>query len=106
MCIGVTLVVISIFVATRVRSLLVGRSAEPAIQETMRKIITSDPNIAELYRLVTIQFGPDTMLAAKIRIKDGIALDQAIASINQLERRLKEAVPKLRWSFIEPDTTD
>jgi cation diffusion facilitator family transporter len=106
MCIGVTLVVISIFIATRVRSLLVGRSAEPAIQEKMRTIITSDPDVAELYRLVTIQFGPDTMLAAKIRMNEGIALQQAIASINQLERRLKEAVPKLRWSFIEPDMSD
>lgn len=106
MCIGVTLVVISIFVATRVRSLLVGRSAEPAVQQKIREIIAANSDIHELYRLITIQFGPDTMLAAKIRIKEGVAIEEAIASINQMERQLKEAVPNLRWSFIEPDTTD
>ena len=106
MCIGVTLVVISIFIATHVRSLLVGRSAEPVIRQKMRDIISANPDIAEVYRMITIQFGADTMLAAKIRMIDGIPLGQAVASINEMERQLKEAIPNLRWSFIEPDTTD
>ena len=101
--IGVVLIIISIFIATRVRSLLVGRSAEPAIRAKITGIITAQPDIAELYNIITIQFGQDTMLAAKIRMRDGIELNAAIDSINEMERQLKEALPKLRWCFIEPD---
>ncbi len=104
--IGVILIVISIFIATRVRSLLVGRSAEPIVQQKIIEIITAQPDIAELYNIITIQFGPDTMLAAKIRMRDGMELNAAIDSINEMERQLKEALPKLRWCFIEPDHTN
>jgi hypothetical protein len=46
------------------------------------------------------------MLAAKVRMRPGIDLASAIASINALEKRLKEQVPELRWSFVEADDTD
>ena len=53
-----------------------------------------------------MQFGPDTVLAAKIKLKSGIDIDSAVADINELERKLKERVPGLKWCFIEPDITD
>ncbi len=43
--IGVVLIIVSIFVATRVRSLLVGRSADPLIQEAIENIIGQEPDI-------------------------------------------------------------
>ena len=104
--IGVVLIVISVFIATRVRSLLVGRSAEPRIQKKITSIINSQPDIAELYNLITIQFGPDTMLAAKVRMRDDMELNAAIDSINAMERQLRDELPKLRWCFIEPDNSD
>jgi len=53
-----------------------------------------------------MQFGPDTVLAAKIKLKPGIDIDSAVADINELERELKQRVPGLKWCFIEPDVTD
>ncbi len=105
-CIGVILIVISAFVASRVRSLLVGRSADPEIQEAIDKIIAEQESIEFCFNTITMQFGPDTMLAAKIKMQPGLSIDQAVASINALERELKERVPKLKWCFIEPDVTD
>jgi hypothetical protein len=35
-----------------------------------------------------------------------MTIDAAVASINALERELKERVPNLKWSFIEPDSSD
>jgi hypothetical protein len=46
------------------------------------------------------------MLAAKIKMREGMTIDAAVASINALERELKERIPKLKWCFIEPDVTD
>lgn len=106
MCIGVVLIVISVFLTIRVRSLLVGRSADPLIQETIAEIIKDDDDIEKVFNAITLQFGPDTLLAAKIKIKSGTEIDHAIEHINGLERRLKEEIPDLKWCFIEPDVSD
>lgn len=104
--IGVVLIIVSIFVATRVRSLLVGRSADPLIQEAIENIIRQEPDIEKVFNTITMQFGPDTMLAAKIKMQSGLDIDAAVDSINALERRLKDEIPNLKWCFIEPDVVD
>lgn len=106
MCIGVVLIVISGFLSARVRSLLVGRSADPIIREAIDQVIADDDAVVELLNTITIQFGPDTMLAAKIRMRPDVSLSSAIRSINTLERRLKRKIPTLKWCFIEPDDAD
>ena len=55
---------------------------------------------------ITIQFGPDTMLAAKVKMDPALNINDAVASINSLERKLKARIPKLKWCFIEPDVAD
>jgi cation diffusion facilitator family transporter len=104
--IGVVLLVVSVFVALRVRSLLVGRSADPLVQEAIDKVISQQPDIEQVFNTITMQFGPDTMLAAKIKLRPGLNIDDAVQSINTLERRLKEEIPNLEWCFIEPDVAD
>jgi cation diffusion facilitator family transporter len=104
--IGVVLLVVSVFVALRVRSLLVGRSADPMIQEAINNIIGQEPDIEKVFNTITMQFGPDTMLAAKIKLRSGMDIDAAVDSINALERRLKAEIPNLEWCFIEPDVDD
>ncbi len=106
MCIGVVLVVVSAFLTARVRSLLVGSSADPIIREAIDKVISDDDAVVELLNTITIQFGQDTMLAAKIRMRSDVSLASAIRSINTLERRLKRKIPNLKWCFIEPDDSD
>jgi cation diffusion facilitator family transporter len=106
MCIGGVLIFISVFIAWRIKSLLVGRSADPEIQEAIDGIIAEQQGIERVFRTITIQFGPDTMLAAKIKMQSGVDIDTAVDSINALEHQLKERVPKLKWCFIEPDVRD
>jgi cation diffusion facilitator family transporter len=105
-CIGGVLLVISMFIAWRVRSLLVGRSADPEIQELIETIIAEQDGIERVFNIITIQFGPDTMLAAKVKMQAGIDIESAVADINALERELKARIPQLAWCFIEPDVTD
>lgn len=105
-CIGAILLVISAFIAWRIKSLLVGRSADPEIQEVIDEIIVSHPGIDKVFNTITIQFGPDTMLAAKVRMRAGMDIESAAAEINRMERELRERVPNLTWCFVEPDVTD
>ena len=105
-CIGVILIVISLFVAWRIKSLLVGRSADPEIQAAIDEIIGDHENIIKVFNIITIQYGPDTMLAAKIRLDPAVDMATAVDSINHLERELKARIPNLRWCFVEPDNAD
>lgn len=76
------------------------------IQESINEIISQQDDVEAVFNAITMQFGPDTVLAAKIKLKPGISIDSAVADINELERKLKERIPGLRWCFIEPDITD
>jgi cation diffusion facilitator family transporter len=106
MCIGVILLVISAFIGWRIKSLLVGRSADPEVQEAIDEVIAEQDSIEHVFNTITVQYGPDTMLAAKIKLKSGITIDAAVRDINELERKLKARIPNLQWLFIEPDVTD
>ncbi len=105
-CIGLVLIVISLFISWRIRALLVGRSADPEIRRLIDEIISRQDGIDFVFHIITIQFGPDTMLAAKIKMRDGVTIETAVASINALEKELKDRIPKLKWCFIEPDIAD
>ncbi len=104
--IGVVLLVISFFVAWRVKSLLVGISADPEVQEAIDAIIFEQDGIDGVFNTITIQFGPNTMLAVKVKMNPNLNINDAIAQINALERELKKRIPKLKWCFVEPDISD
>src|SRR4051812_125928 len=104
--IGVVLVCVSLFVALRIKGLLVGRSAEEDLQEALKAEIAADPDIEELYRAITLQMGPQVMLAIKVRMRAGLSLATAIERINALEVRIKAKFPEVVWCFVEPDSAD
>jgi len=106
LAIGVLLVVVAIFIATRVKQMLIGRSADPRVREVIESEIGADPAILWVYRVITIQIGAEIMLAAKVRMRDSLQIEEACAHINRLEQAVKARVPEVRWSFIEPDVDD
>ncbi len=104
--IGAMLILVAAFIAVRVRTLLIGKSAEPALRREIDALIAADPAIEELLNTLTLQLGPKVMLAAKVRMKAGLPIEKAVDRINELERRIKETAPEIGWCFIEPDVTD
>jgi len=102
-CIGVILIFISIFIGWRIQSLIVGRSAEPELRELIDSIIEKDDAIETLLNSITMHLGPDVMLAAKIKMKAGLSIEEAVKQINELEVEVKRQVPSIVWCFIEPD---
>lgn len=105
-CIGVVLIVISVFLTIRVQSLLVGRSADPMVEQEIDRIIRDHEDIERVFNTITMQMGPYTLLAAKVKLRSGIDIDTAVRDINELEAQLKEEIPNLKWCFMEPDVTD
>lgn len=105
-CIGVLLIIVAVFVSIRVKALLLGRSADPDLVAAIEEAIAGDADIQKVYNVITLQMGPQVMLAAKIRIREGLEITAACEKINRLEVLLKERFPEIGWSFIEPDVND
>ena len=104
--IGVILVCVSIFVAVRIKGLIVGRSAEEDLQEALRVEIEANTGVEELLNAITLQLGPQVMLAIKVRMCAGISIEQAVEHLNALERNIKAKFPEVAWCFVEPDNSD
>jgi len=104
--IGVVLVLVAIFMAIRIASLLLGKSADPELRRAIDELIARDPAIEQVFNTITMQFGPKVVLAAKIRMRSGLTIDEAAMRINELERELKRNHPEIGWCFIEPDVAD
>jgi cation diffusion facilitator family transporter len=105
-CIGVLLVLVAVFISIKVKALLIGRSADPATVEKIRAIISQDPDVLELFNAVTLQMGPQALLAIKIRMRESLSVGEAAQAINALERRIKADIPDIGWCFVEIDVAD
>ena len=105
-CIGVLLVLVAIFISIKVKSLLIGRSADPQTVEQILAIIRDDADVLELYNAATLQMGPQAMLAIKIRMRESLSVGEAARAINELERNIKAAIPDIGWCFVEIDVAD
>ena len=104
--IGVVLVAVAFFIGIRIKGLIVGKSAEEDVEEAIREEIRRAPGIEQLLRALTMQFGPQVMLAAKVQMTPGMSIEDAVTRINQLETRIHEKFPEIAWCFIEPDNKE
>jgi len=104
--IGVVLLVIAILLAIEVQALLIGQGVELHVHEAMKKYLQERPEIDHLYNLLTLQMGPDAMIAIKARMHETGSESGMIKSINQVERDFRQEFPVTKWLFFEPDDAD
>jgi cation diffusion facilitator family transporter len=101
--IGILLVVIAIVLAAEMKSLLIGESAAPQMEEAIRGAIVDGPEVRRIIHLRTLHLGPDELLvAAKIDVDTDSVPDLARA-IDGTETRVRAAVPIARVIYLEPD---
>ena len=104
--IGTLLVVVAVVVGTEVKALLVGQSADPRLLEAMREHLRAQPEVVDVYNLLTQQLGREVMVAVKARMTPQPSDVALIEAINRVERGLHAAFPSVRWVFFEPDLAD
>jgi divalent metal cation (Fe/Co/Zn/Cd) transporter len=104
--IGVLLVAVALAVAVEVKALLIGQGIEPARRAELLAFLEARPEVAEVLNLVTVQMGPDAMVAVKARMAPTAGDRALVDAINAVERDMKAAFGEVRWSFFEPDVAD
>lgn len=104
LCIGTLLGVIAVILAAEMKSLLIGESADPEIEEQIVVAIEESRSVVSLIHLRTEHIGPEELLvAAKVEFSPDLAVRDLAAAIDEVEGRLRGAVPTAEIVFIEPD---
>jgi divalent metal cation (Fe/Co/Zn/Cd) transporter len=104
--IGALLGVIAFMLAVEVKDLLIGQGVEKHTHEQMEKFLQQIPEIDHVYKLLTLQMGPDAMVAVKARMRPTGSENELIRAINRVEREFRKAFPVVSWLFFEPDISD
>ena len=104
--IGVLLILVSFFIAVKVKSLLIGQSADDETCAEIRFLLEARPEIDSILNLITLQLGSQIMVAVKANMKKVDSVDQLIMNINLCESELKKKIPSIQWVFFEPDIED
>jgi divalent metal cation (Fe/Co/Zn/Cd) transporter len=104
--IGAVLILVAVTVGYEVKGLLIGESADPDTVTALRDFLSGQPEIAEVYKLITLQLGMELMVSVKARMQEMTSALSLIEDINRIETGLKTTFPQIRWVFFEPDVRD
>jgi len=104
--IGALLVVIAFLLAVEVKQLLIGQGVEKHISDKMRIFLQEQPEVEHVYNLLSLQLGPDAMVAVKARMQPTGSETGLMNAINHVEREFRQAFPMVKWLFFEPDNGD
>ena len=102
--IGVLLTVIAVVLAIEMKSLLLGETATPEVQTTIRSVIEAEPAAQRLIHMRTQHLGPDELLiGAKVSFAAGLSMGELAGAVNRVEASVRRQVPSARVMYIEPD---
>ena len=103
LAIGVLLAVIAVTLIVETKSLLIGESASPAMQERIVAELEAG-RVERVIHLRTQHLGPEELLvAAKIALTPGLPLEAVAQAIDDAELRVRTAVPWAKRIYLEPD---
>jgi cation diffusion facilitator family transporter len=104
LAIAALLAAIAIIMAIETKSLLIGEGASPEEHAAIARAIEETDGLEGLLLLRTEHRGPDEILvAAKVAVRPRSTTGTLARAINEVEGRIRAAVPSARYIFIEPD---
>jgi cation diffusion facilitator family transporter len=104
MAVGSLLVVIAVFLAFEMASMLVGESALPEQEKALRNALKNTEAIDRVIHMKTLHVGPDELLVAvKVAFGSDDNAAQIAAGIDEAEVAIRSAVPSAKYVYIEPD---
>jgi cation diffusion facilitator family transporter len=102
--IGILLAFVAWTLARVTHGLLIGASATTEEQAESLAITEGTPGVKHVTQLLTLHLGPDVIvLAMKIAFDPDLKASDIEDVTNEIERRIRKNVPKMRKIFIEVD---
>jgi cation diffusion facilitator family transporter len=104
--IGLLLILVAVFIAIEVKALLIGQSTDLKTRQEMHEFLSEQPEVKRVFNLLTLQFGPDVMVAIKAEMVSMDSDMDLINAINRTEAAFRVRFQDIRWLFFEPDIED
>jgi cation diffusion facilitator family transporter len=101
--IGLLLIAVALRLGAETKELLIGAAATSDDRREIRRVIEGHDAIKGLRELLTMHLGPDSILvAARVELDGRLRSTDVAAAMEQLEERLREAVPATTHVFLDP----
>lgn len=102
--IGVLLTFVAMTLARVTHGLLIGSSASPEDQVAALKITEETEGVVEVTQLLTVHLGPEVIvLTMKIAFDPKLTAAEIEDVTNEIEKRIRSAIPRMKKIFIEVD---
>lgn len=103
--IGVILAATAFVLAWKTKELLIGEGADPEEIARMREAVTGVGKVQKCGRILTMHLGPDDLLVnLEVEFTDGLNTDGVEDAIDEIEKRIKTAVPAVTLVYIEAES--
>lgn len=100
--IGLILTAVAIVLVIETKGLLIGESALPETQDSIKAIVKSDAAVSNIGPPITLHLGPqDIMLALNIEFKDELSADEIEAAVCRIESSIRATHQEVKRIFIE-----
>ncbi|HSX63153.1 MAG TPA: cation diffusion facilitator family transporter [Pseudoxanthomonas sp.] len=103
--IGLVLAVASLLLARESKELLLGEAAHPQLREDILRIAADDPGVRCANGVLTVQLGPDAVVAAlSVELEDALSTPQIEACVTRIEAAVRRRQPEVVALFVKPQT--
>ena len=103
--IGLILAATAIWLARETKSLLIGESANPEVEEVIRRIVEAHPEINHVNEVLTMHMGPDYILVnLSVDFRDTATAEEIEHVIVVVDRTLKQQMPRVKRVFVEAES--
>lgn len=100
--IGLLLIVAAFLVLREVKAMITGESVGDEKVKEMKEFLLKQPEIEQIYNLISIQWGSDIMVATKAKFRPCDSANTLLNNLNEVEERFQKQF-NIKWSFFEPD---
>ncbi len=102
--IGLVLVGVAIFLAREVHSLLLGEAADSKIEARLREVVATTAGCDGVIHVRSVQQGAgEVLVAAKLAFAADLRFEEVALRIDEIESKVRETHPEVRYFFLEPD---
>jgi cation diffusion facilitator family transporter len=103
--IGAMLCFVALLLLRESKGLLVGESADPTIIESVRELVSQDPCVHSVGRVLTMHIGPrEILLNIDLNFVSGLPSEQLTSCVDRLESAIRARHHEIRNIFIEAES--
>ena len=103
--IGILLGAVAFILGRETGALLIGERTNRSTMKKVQEVINAEKDVEKVGNLLTMQLGPNqVLLNVEIQFRRNLNLEQLEATIDRIEKRIREVEPTIQRIFIEAES--